>query len=58
MLLVGFETAVPASERPQAFTLDCVATGIGLTFNAATNLRTSHIYTMSLAGEFITTLLI
>jgi hypothetical protein len=32
MILVGFEPAVPASEWPQALSLDCVATRIGLTF--------------------------
>jgi len=25
----GFETAIPASERPYTHTLDCAATGIG-----------------------------
>jgi len=27
---VGFEAAIPASERPQTYTLDRAATGIGL----------------------------
>jgi hypothetical protein len=29
MLTVGFEPAIPASERPQTYALNCTATGIG-----------------------------
>jgi hypothetical protein len=29
MLLVGFESEIPASERPQTYTLDRAITGIG-----------------------------
>jgi hypothetical protein len=29
MPAVGFEPTIPASARPQTYTLDCAATGIG-----------------------------
>jgi hypothetical protein len=30
MLSVGYETAIPASERPQTHALNCAATAIGI----------------------------